>query len=282
MSEANPKAGSSSGNEEELSSLLLQAMLNLSSDPTFLVDEQNQIRFWNDAAESFFELDSNEIPTEARVIGLVSVPREADPSIANNTNVVVHSRDSIPIGHSHWQRVVLRRSDAVDVADRDELFRLAQTDHLSGLLNRRGFQIAFEENLHQALTLAIVDIDNFKPINDLFGHDAGDQVIVHLAKHLTDHFDDAIAIGRLGGDEFGLVLKVASLQQNQQLFDSFCQLIESIPVSKNQIHVTLSIGVVISESSKVSTRELLTAADKAMYESKRAGKNRATVVLLQR
>ena len=268
-----------SANEIELRSLLFQETLNLSNYPTFFVDNQDRIRFWNQAAEEILGVSTDELAnsSKARAVVLQNEPEIANLELGNAYRNPSRLIDQIQVGDQVWRRVVLKPSSSVADSKQEELYRLAQTDHLSNLLNRRGFQTALESNLHLPLCLAIVDIDNFKSINDEFGHEAGDNVIRYIADSLESFFSKAICTGRLGGDEFGVVLHSSDNKSIEESFDSICELVNSNPNSTFAFPVSVSIGV--ANSAKATTaRELLTKADKAMYQSKRNGKNRATVV----
>ncbi len=268
-----------SAREIELRSRLFQETLNLSNDPTFFVDNQDRIRFWNQAAEDVLGVSTDELAnsSKAHTVVLQNEPEIANIEAGNAYRKPSRIVDPIQIGDQVWRRVVLKPASLVADSKQEELYRLAQTDHLSNLLNRRGFQTALESSLHLPLCLAIVDIDNFKSINDEYGHEAGDNVIRYIADSLESFFSNAICIGRLGGDEFGVVLHSNDNKSIEESFDSICELVNADPNSTFAFPVSVSIGV--ANSAKATTaRELLTRADKAMYQSKRNGKNRVTVV----
>ena len=151
---------------------------------------------------------------------------------------------------------------------------------MSNLLNRRGFQIRLESNLGQPLTLGIIDIDFFKAINDANGHPAGDQAIRCIAGFLKETFPNAICLGRLGGDEFGVVVATDDEEKTRRDFESLRELIETSQFSKIISELSVSIGVAVSRRANVPARDLLTLADQSMYESKTAGRNRITIAIV--
>ena len=256
-----------------LHSHLLQEVLNLSSDATFLVDEKHQIRFWNRAADDQFDVVAGELA------GDLAVNESVINKLAGADRLPVERTvDTFQVGEKAWKRIVLKCAQALEDLPTAELYRLAQTDHLSKLLNRRGFQKALECNLHHELTLAIVDIDNFKAINDGHGHEAGDHAIRFVADALQSHFNDAICIGRLGGDEFGVVTNTTDQESTKKSFNSVCDFVQSSSNSAVALRVTISIGVAVSNRSNALPRDLLTTADKAMYQSKNDGRNQVTIV----
>lgn len=150
--------------------------------------------------------------------------------------------------------------------------RLSRTDELSGLLNRR----AFGEALAQAVpgtSLAIIDVDRFKAINDTYGHSIGDDVIRRVADIIAGT-PDAIA-GRLGGEEFGVLLRQGTVERRIALVEELRDRIgaECFDADGKSFTVTISAG--IAEVEHVRTIEAsYAAADKALYLAKAGGRNR--------
>ncbi len=179
---------------------------------------------------------------------------------------------------SHW-----RESD-VDPAERDEwqkaLIRMADEDPLTGLLNRRALTRELERQL--ALggegALLLLDLDNFKDINDLRGHPAGDRVMCTLANVLRERLGDGHVLGRLGGDEFAVVLAGTDEAAAVRIADRLRNAIAAIPVTGGvgTTRITVSAGVARFQSGE-SWQAVLANADLALYASKDAGRNRVTV-----
>jgi diguanylate cyclase (GGDEF)-like protein len=155
-------------------------------------------------------------------------------------------------------------------AERDEALDLAEIDPLTGLLNRRSFTAqACEGNLPKRLVL--IDVDHFKSINDCFGHQAGDDVLCRLARVLTDNAPPGALIGRLGGEEFAVLVRA----------DAAPTLAETLRRSvaaaafPNDVKVTVSAGFAIAHvSDDDSWRTIYAAADEALYAAKHAGRNK--------
>jgi len=152
-----------------------------------------------------------------------------------------------------------------------ELERLAQTDELTGLANRRAFlaRVAGKLEAGEAGCLLIVDVDRFKPLNDRLGHLAGDRALTDVAHLLGRH---AYA-GRLGGDEFAL-WSDRPLEPVLELADDICKAAGSLPAPDSDGPLSVSIGVAAAPSQGTTTSELLAAADAALYEAKAAGRGR--------
>ena len=162
-----------------------------------------------------------------------------------------------------------------------EVSRLATSDPLTGLLNRRGFMNigrTLEENAHRQgspLVVLVADVDGLKSVNDTFGHAAGDAMLRAVAATLLAALRTADVVARLGGDEFGVILTgaraaadaaVAADRINQTLRDEGDRLRRAYPI-------TVSIGIASgAPGSGFSLHELLRTADEAMYEHKRQGR----------
>ncbi len=179
---------------------------------------------------------------------------------------------------SRWQE------SSVDPAARDEwqkaLIRMADEDPLTGLLNRRALTRELERRLalggHGALLL--LDLDNFKDINDLRGHPAGDRVMRTLADVLRDRLGAGHVLGRLGGDEFAVVLADTDEATAVRIADRLRSAVAAIPVTGDVglTRTTVSAGVAGFRSGE-SWQAVLANADLALYASKDAGRNRVTV-----
>jgi diguanylate cyclase (GGDEF)-like protein len=155
---------------------------------------------------------------------------------------------------------------------------LSRTDVLTGLLNRRAFLEALEREsarhrrFPRPLTLAYLDVDNFKGINDAQGHGAGDKLLMAAAQVMTSSVRDVDSVGRLGGDEFAILMpetdadasKVAMTKVHAKLRDA----------TADTWPVTFSIGVVTFEKVPDTAEEMIRLADELMYSVKQSGKNR--------
>jgi diguanylate cyclase (GGDEF)-like protein len=164
----------------------------------------------------------------------------------------------------------------------DEARRLSITDGLTGVWNRRQFDIRVNEEHHRATRFSepfgvvLVDIDHFKEINDRHGHQAGDAVLVDLARRLTDATREVDVVARYGGEEFALILPKTSLSGAAVLADKVRETIgrEPFVVEGTAIPVTISAGVAGYPDHGTTVRELVAAADAALYRAKAGGRNR--------
>jgi diguanylate cyclase (GGDEF)-like protein len=193
-------------------------------------------------------------------------------------------------------------SQAAITIENSNLFKLATVDGLTGLYVRRYFLQRFQEVLQfasrfggQPISLLMFDIDHFKPINDTYGHPEGDKVLARVSSILRQSVRATDVTGRLGGEEFALLLINTPQDKALRLAESIRKKIASLEfvLQGTTLGVTISIGLctapsyVISQESlhekplaeiaKHDVRRMLTATDQALYKSKETGRNKVTV-----
>ncbi|WP_341503543.1 GGDEF domain-containing protein [Gallaecimonas sp. GXIMD4217] len=191
---------------------------------------------------------------------------------------------------SLYSRAVLRHQrqleqDKAALQASQELMRImALSDDLTGIANRRAILAQLDSALQEAgrsgraLTVALLDIDFFKRVNDSFGHLVGDMVLVACVKRIRENIRCGDQLGRYGGEEFLLLLPDTGAAQATVLLDRVrCSIAEeSVAVDGGEVEVTISIGTATS-NGELSARELLTAADNALYWVKEHGRNQVKV-----
>ena len=160
--------------------------------------------------------------------------------------------------------------------------RMAMYDALTGIPNRRSFERDFERMIDDALRagktgfILFLDLDNFKHINDAFGHEKGDELLISVAAYLDSFSNKRQQVYRYGGDEFILLLEDIERDTVGELVDLFLyRFAESWELGGLDYFCTASIGVASFPADGVTFDVLLNAADKAMYEAKRQGKSMA-------
>ncbi len=164
----------------------------------------------------------------------------------------------------------------------EALERPASVDGMTGLNNRRHFLVLAESEWSRfrrygrPLALLMIDIDPFKSINDTYGHDVGDEVIKAVAGILQKNKRTSDIAGRLGGEEFALILPEATLDSALTAAERLRQLVAdgAINVEGYRLSVTISIGASAGDADMSGVDELLKQADIALYEAKRSGRNR--------
>ncbi|OAP36526.1 diguanylate cyclase [Sinorhizobium glycinis] len=159
----------------------------------------------------------------------------------------------------------------------------AITDHLTGLLNRPGFEMALDGAIRQTaedggeLACLLIDLDRFKPINDNLGHAAGDEVLRQIAGRIRSQVRGEDRVGRLGGDEFVVLIPAgqarnAALQISERIAAACA---EPVIVDGNTLSLSASIGIALYPAQAKTAAELLQKSDMAMYARKHNGKNGA-------
>jgi diguanylate cyclase (GGDEF)-like protein len=167
-----------------------------------------------------------------------------------------------------------------------ELTYASQIDPLTKLNNRGHWETRLEEEFkrfsrsHSPSVLIMLDIDHFKKVNDTYGHQGGDAVLRRLGKILISQYRDTDIIGRYGGEEFGILLLDTDTQKALALVENLTQEILNTDIvhDKKKITITLSFGITQINSSFKRHDEWIDLADKALYQSKQNGRNRATVL----
>jgi diguanylate cyclase (GGDEF)-like protein len=183
------------------------------------------------------------------------------------------------------ERKVVERTADLETANialagaQEVLAAMAVTDGLTGLHNYRAFQERFEAEWHRykrygsSFALIILDVDNFKSFNDLYGHKCGDAVLKQLADVLTGFIRDPDFVARYGGEEFVILLPEAD---REGATATAWRLQKAVEIADWDSHpVTASFGVAIA-SDYANIEELFAAADSAMYKSKHHGRNWVT------
>nr|WP_306823089.1 EAL domain-containing protein [Pseudomonas fluorescens] len=167
-----------------------------------------------------------------------------------------------------------------EVEARKRIEYLSEHDVLTGLANRKGLRDFLEERLifsapsTQPLVMLSIDLDRFKPVNDLLGHALGDRVLLETARRLKDCVRSADLVARIGGDEF--VIIVTSAVQHAEIETLCLRLIHAIEqpiqLDEQDVHISASIGIALSPTDGLQAAELLRYSDIALYEAKASGR----------
>ncbi|MCZ6731740.1 MAG: GGDEF domain-containing protein [Gammaproteobacteria bacterium] len=177
---------------------------------------------------------------------------------------------------------IKREYDIRQFAERraNELGEQAITDFLTGTRNRRGITISVLEAMAHAeryghpLSVAMVDVDYFKEVNDTHGHKAGDRVLQGVAAILTEALRLPDKIGRYGGEEFLLVMSETGLEETSTLTERIRQQVSEseFDIGNQKVKLTISIGAVLFEKGE-DLEQLVSRADRALYRAKELGRN---------
>lgn len=158
----------------------------------------------------------------------------------------------------------------------EHLTLVAETDPLTGVANRAGLTVRAQELLQYPFerTLLLLDLDKFKPVNDIYGHDAGDAVLVEITRRIKTQLRSADVVARIGGDEFVVLLSDALDRKTlemvaNRLMHSICQ---PVPFRTHKLSVGSSVGIARYPGNGLALADLMHAADVAMYHIKKNGR----------
>jgi len=216
------------------------------------------------------ESDQSSSTIVTKLTQLVRFTEQAKPAREEGTTAIL---EIARMAHS----LVAEITDHLKAQERriGELENLATTDALTRVLNRRGFEEVLTHELSVARrhgvggVLIFVDLDEFKPVNDTYGHAAGDEVLLTVANLLRGHIRDTDYIGRLGGDEFAILLPRSNKRNGVKRAEDLDRKLNNAYAAwdNTQIPIKASCGVHMY-ASKADVKPLLEAADAAMYKIK--------------
>jgi diguanylate cyclase (GGDEF)-like protein len=163
-----------------------------------------------------------------------------------------------------------------------EVQKMAITDELTGLYNRRGFyelghrEVERSRRFQRPLVAIMMDIDHFKRINDTYGHPVGDQVLAEVAKRCKDNLRRIDILGRLGGDEFTVLLPETDMFTGSRVAERLRLHVSAEPIitDGDPLRVSLSMGIAKATATTPDLDVLISRADSAMYRAKEKGRNR--------
>ncbi len=215
--------------------------------------------------------------------GQITTPLEGELLTADGGHMsVVRATSGVVLkGHAHLLESIM------DITGRKQhekwLTHLAYFDPLTDVANRRTLEEALERVMDEARqgvpsALLLLDADKFKPVNDGFGHVAGDQVLVGLTHIIQQNLRSTDLLARLGGDEFAVLMMGTTVEVARDVAERVRSKIEetTIDTQESSFRLTVSIGAIAIDGN-LSTRELMVQADQAMYHAKERGRNRIRV-----
>ena len=246
------------------------------------VAESGQPFLINDTQKNAIYKDFFQSPTQSR-------PRETIlslPLIVKGRVLGVVTLDSKITGEQFLRNderlLSILASQAAVSINNAYMYEMAITDGLTKVYIRRHFNLRLEEEVSKArgydrpLSILFIDIDHFKGFNDTYGHQLGDQALIHLCKILKKRTRSDDIVARYRGEEFIILLPKTPKEQDMLLADRIRKYVErgSFSARGNEYKITVSIGVASYTSNMESGMELIRIADEKLYEAKNAGRNR--------
>ncbi|MEN9429537.1 MAG: hypothetical protein RJA86_396, partial [Pseudomonadota bacterium] len=250
--------------------------------PEYIIGLKDNKFFTETSIENFKILDEQVLGTQNKVAGMeIFQLLEQEPRYYWSVKAPLQQANG---------KIYAILGMSTDITERkrleDELLRLATTDELTNLYNRRHFLSLAEQTLsrsrryNEPLALFMCDIDFFKHINDTFGHAVGDQVLQQVADIIRSTLRDTDIAGRIGGEEFAIMLVQTNLNNAQEVAERLRQKIEEshIHLEDGQlVPLTISIGVSIPVYPLETLATLLQHADQGLYQAKRSGRNKVCI-----
>lgn len=286
----------------------LYAVINHAGDPIFVKDAQSRIILANDSFCSVFGLQREDVlgktlaenvPENEReqflridkqvlTDGVKNVTEETLTTNGSESKTIITTKTRYTDGNgTHFLIGVIS-----DITERklleQQLREKANTDYLTNLNTRRHFMDLAELELNRLarydspLSFMVLDIDFFKRINDVYGHQSGDIVIMQFAEVCQSILRSADIMGRVGGEEFAVMLPETSIDQAKEVAERLREAVENMRLVLEDhalpIKVTVSIGLVSFTSKDKTLEGLLKLADQALYQAKNSGRNRVCVL----
>lgn len=219
-----------------------------------------------------------------------------EDNVRQDGSFMVDFRMVHELGHLIWVRAInnvevneegetVIRGLILDIMDQktaeDRIVYLAEHDSLTGLINRRRFQeelersIAFTQRYKQQGALLFIDLDQFKYINDTYGHQYGDEYLLDVSRRLAKVLRKTDILGRLGGDEFGVIIPSVTDKESETVANALLGTLsqETIECDNKLIHISASIGIAFFPTQGYVASDLLAKADAAMYTAKNKGRS---------
>ena len=296
--------------EKELAEVTLHSI----TDAVITTDARARINFMNPVAERILGWNKEEArgkliceifklvdetsckaienPLEQLLSNKQIVEQKIDTALKHRSGDLVSVELSVaPMNNQHNQVIggVIVFQDISEARRMSrQLSYQATHDELTDLFNRRIFEQRLEELLNDAWdegnehVLCYLDLDQFKVVNDTFGHMAGDELLRQLSIELTNSIRGSDLLARLGGDEFGILLENCELKQAEKLADTIRKNIKNYRFmwEKRSFEVGVSIGVVAINKTSKKVSDILSAADLACYAAKDSGRNRIHIYQL--
>ncbi|NGY04910.1 sensor domain-containing diguanylate cyclase [Solimonas terrae] len=281
-----------------------QMVKNITGFGVYLIDREGRIASWNQGAAKITGYTENEVVGQpygklfSKSVDGEGLPQRTLNHARENRHCRDEHRRQRHSGEAFYAQCavdVLRNPDGEvsgyvevfhDITEQkhreDVLLQRATRDALTGVANRGYFnevassEIARARRFAEPLSVIMLDIDHFKKINDTYGHDTGDRVITALARTCTETMRKIDVVGRLGGEEFAVLLPRANKEPALEIAQRLRRTVAELRVADSegrQISFTVSGGVAALRPLTRDLHELLRNADSALYQAKREGRN---------
>jgi len=274
-------------------------------DAIAIIGNEGQVVYWNPAAEKIFGYEANEVagkdlhtllaPMKSRDEAHIGFERFRKYGVGNLVGKTIEAvalrknGDEFPIELSisafwfqhSWHAMGIMRDITERKAMDDQIKYLAHYDALTHLPNRTMFNIRLQQVVATAkrdkvrMALLFIDLDEFKPVNDKYGHSVGDMLLVEVANRINDILRESDTVARIGGDEFIVLLPTIETEHDSTIVaEKICLVLnDPFEIAGNFLNISSSIGIAIYPEHGRDGDELCKNADAAMYHAKESGRN---------
>ncbi|MFM7409084.1 MAG: diguanylate cyclase [Cuspidothrix sp.] len=279
----------------------LNTIVTYIKDGILIIDEAGVVKFANPAAAQMFDRKLSDLINHELGLPIV-VEKFAEIDIIRSNGIL--GRAEITVANTEWLEQQVSIVSMRDVSERNQiekklrialnkqkvlsqkLKKIANTDVLTGIPNRRHIlsilkkEFQCSQRYHHNFSVLIIDIDNFKSVNDTYGHPIGDIVLQEICQFLVNYLRNVDAIGRLGGEEFIAILPATELQGAIEVAQRLCEQIRNLEIDITQkiVKITVSIGVTSYQVNDLNDTALLKRADDALYQAKAEGHDRIIAI----
>ncbi|WP_254178156.1 MULTISPECIES: diguanylate cyclase [unclassified Planococcus (in: firmicutes)] len=271
-------------------------IFNNIKDGVIVLDKSHRLIEFNRAAKNSFplldksmygmefqsiwlRLAGERFPVELASTGL----QEIQAVIGHSERIYQISASTMKHGGSS-EGLLLIFTDVTELKKlQEQLERQAFYDELTQVYNRRAFLRQCEENFAEAIessapfSVILMDIDHFKAINDTYGHDIGDQVLVHIAQICRNKLQEGQIFARYGGEEFVLALKGHTVEKAEQVGNELRNYLQLHPLVTGERRISATVSMGVAQSTNGSLQQLLKKADIALYAAKQNGRDQVSV-----
>jgi diguanylate cyclase (GGDEF)-like protein len=270
-------------------------------DGILIVDEAGVVRFANPAAAQMFDRPLSDLINHELGLPIV-VGKVAELDIISSCGIF--GRAEITVGKTEWLDQKVSIVSMRDVSERNQienklrialnkqkllsqkLKKLVNTDVLTGIANRRNILATLKKEFQrtqryqETFSILVVDIDHFKFVNDSYGHPIGDQVLKEISQLLVKWLRNVDTVGRLGGEEFMIILPATELQEAMEIAERLCEQIRYLEIDTTfpAMKITISIGVTAYQADDKTDTDVLKRADEALYRAKKFGRDQAIAI----
>ncbi|WP_111895096.1 sensor domain-containing diguanylate cyclase [Acinetobacter sp. MB5] len=267
----------------------------------YALDEQQKIVMWNKQCEHIFGWSKQELQEFEQPLKLFYPDKKYRDQVLQHSQQNAGSKQLKEWNPLHrdgsilttlWAQLLLpdhtTLNFGIDITEQRKAEKILKTrasiDGLTQCLNRdeilhqleQLLQSSKNQDLHQPFCVFMLDLDHFKMINDTWGHLAGDKTLVHFSKLLRSHSQKTMMVGRFGGEEFLVIMKVASINEAMEIDHTLRNTLSNHPlIYQNQpIELNYSAGVVLIDQGNGNLTNLLASVDQALYRAKKSGRGR--------